>query len=212
MTMKFLLPLSTAVLLAAGVRSAQAQTEFGLKAGVNFPSYSYTDSEALAGTASIVRFYLTGYLDARIASGFYLHPEVSLQAKGSKLTESTVLGSGEVIQKTMWLDFPFNFLGKLPVSNNVKIFAGGGPYIGFAMDGTNTYADSGSESAIIIYDDNALKSVDYGINFLMGVKLEKRLSLNANYRLGLANIAESNYKWSSTIKNRVFSLGIGVAL
>jgi len=79
------------------------------------------------------------------------------------------------------------------------------------MDGTNTYA-SGSTTAVIIYDDNALKSLDYGINFLAGVIFWARVSLNANYRLGLANIAEANYKWSDTIKNRVFALGVGVAL
>jgi len=199
-------------MLAVGVHTAQAQTAFGLKAGVNFPSYSYAASKTLAGTATITRFYLTGYLDIRMASALYLHPEVTLQAKGSKLTESETLGRGEVIQKTMWLDFPLNVLGKLPAGNKAKVFAGGGPYIGFAMDGTNTYANNGSESTVIIYEDNALKSVDYGINFLAGLELGKRLSLHANYRLGLANIAEKNYKWSSTIKNRVFSLGIGVAL
>ena len=159
-----------------------------------------------------ISFHLTGYLDARIAPGFYLHPEVSLQGKGSKLIESSILGGGEVIQKTMWLDFPFNFLGKVPVGSIGDVFAGAGPYIGFAMDGTNTFSNSGSTSAIIIYEDNALKSVDYGINFLAGFKLGKRVSLNATYRLGMANIAEKNYKWSNDIKNRVFSVGVGVAL
>src|SRR5690606_26086872 len=192
--------------------SVQGQTEFGLKAGTNFSSYSYAESDALSGTKPIVRFYFAGHLDVRIASWLYLSPEVSLQGKGSKLIESTTLGNGEVAQKTTWLDFPVNLLGKVPVGSIGNVFAGAGPYIGFAMDGTNTYADSDSKTAVIIYDDNALKNFDYGINFLVGFKLGKRVSLNTNYRLGLANIAETYFKWSDNIKNRVFSLGVGVRL
>src|SRR5690606_1925799 len=187
--MKLSLPFGAICILAVGIPTVQAQTAFGFKAGINFSSYSYANSETLAGTGSITRFYVTGYLDICMASALYLHPEVTLQARGSKLVESEVLGSGEAIQTTMWLDFPINVLGKLPVGNKAKIFAGGGPYIGFAMDGTNTYANNGSESTVIIYDDNALKSADYGINFLTDLELGRRLSLNANYRLGLANIA-----------------------
>ncbi len=209
MVNKTRLLIGASILVAAGV---QGQTEFGLKAGVNFPTYSYADSDALSDTKSFVSFYLAGYLDTRIASGLYLHPEVSLQGKGGKLVEADWLGSGTVIQKTIWLDFPVNLLGKVPVGSIGNVFAGAGPYIGFAMNGTNSYTDGGSATAVIIYDDNALKTVDYGVNFLAGFKLGKRASLNANYRLGLANVAGATYKWSDDIKNRVFSLGVGVAL
>ncbi|MEC3881199.1 outer membrane beta-barrel protein [Parapedobacter sp. 10938] len=206
--MKKLIPsLGFMVLLATSI---QAQTDFGLKAGINFPSYSFADSENISDVQPRTSFHLTGYLDARIAPWLYLHPEVSLQGKGAKIIESQILGGAEVIQRTMWLDFPFNFLGKVPIGDVGNVFAGTGPYIGFSMNGENTYA-SGSTSAMIIYKDNAMKSVDYGINFLTGVKWS-RFSLNVNYRLGLANITNSTYKWSDDIKNRVFSLGIGVSL
>lgn len=199
---------AVAVLIAAG---AQAQTEFGLKAGLNFASYSYADSENLTDIKPRTSFHITGYLDSRIAPGFYLHPEVSLQGKGAKLIESSTLGGAEIIQSVMWLDFPINVLGKMPVGNTGYVFAGAGPYVGFSMNGENKYAD-GSTSAVIIYKDNAMKNVDYGVNFLAGFKLGKRFSLNANYRLGMVNIVYDTYKWSDNIKNRVFSLGVGVAL
>lgn len=206
---KSLLSLGIAILFAA---SGQAQTEFGLEAGINFPTYTYNNSENIGDTKPLTSFYLAGYLDSRIASGVYFHPQLSLQGKGSKLIESEFLGGQEVIQKTMWVDFAFNFLAKVPAGSIGNVFAGAGPYIGFTIDGTNTYANNESTSAVIIYDDNAMKSFDYGINFLVGFKLGKRFLLNTNYRLGMANITENNYKWSDNIKNRVFSLGIGVAL
>ncbi|HMR19818.1 MAG TPA: hypothetical protein PKA53_11020, partial [Sphingobacterium sp.] len=51
---KFLLSSGAAILLAVG---AQAQTEFGLKAGVNLASYSYGDPEALSEAKPIVSYY-----------------------------------------------------------------------------------------------------------------------------------------------------------
>ncbi|MBL1411246.1 outer membrane beta-barrel protein [Sphingobacterium faecale] len=194
------------------VFTVQGQTEFGLKAGVNFPSYSCAESELLASTKAITSFYLAGYLDSRIARGLYFHPELSLQGMGSKLIETQVRGAEEITQKTKWLNLTFNFLGKAPVKTFGNAFLGGGPYMGFAMDGTNTYTDKGTTTAVIIYDRNALKNFDYGVNVLAGFKFGKHFSLNANYRLGLANIAESSFKWSDNVKNRVFSIGIGASL
>ncbi len=210
---KFLLSFSAAILITAG---AQAQTGFGFKAGVNFSSYSYGASETLADAKSALNFHITGYVDAHIASWIYLQPEVTLQKKGAKLVESSLLGGTEITQSITWLDFPLNFVGKIPVSNEGSLFIGAGPYISFAMDGENKYpVVSGSPStqpAFIFGKDNSWKSTDYGINFLTGFEFWNRFTLNANYRIGMANIAGNTNKWSKDIKNRVFSLGIGAKL
>ena len=159
---------------------------------------------------------MTGYLDAHIVSWFYLHPEVSLQKKGSKLVESRLFGGTEITQSIMWLDFPLNFTGKMPISSLGRLFVGTGPYLGFAMNGENTYpVESGSrpsEPAFIFGKDNSWKGTDYGINFLAGFEFRKRFMLNANYRVGMANIAGNTNKLSSNIKNRVLSIGIGIGL
>lgn len=181
-----------------------------MKVGVNSPSYNYGDSRALSEAEFIRSFNLAGYLDAFIGQGIYLHPEVSLQGKGTKIVKYAELGGGEVIQRVNWLDFAFNLLSKMPVGNVGEFFGGGGPYMGFAMNGENKYPD-GSTSAVIIYKENTIKSIDYGISFLTGIKLGSRVSLSANYSIGLANITYVVNKWSKNIKNRVFSLSIGVS-
>jgi hypothetical protein len=184
---------------------------FGLKGGVNIASYSYKESEILADMKPRTGFHVTGYLDTRIGRGVYLNPEVSLQSKGGRIVETSLYGGAEIIQKTMWLDFAFNFIGKIPVNNVGKFFAGAGPYAGFSMNGENTYAD-GTTTAIIIYKDNAMKNVEGGVNFIAGFKYGSRLSLNASYRLGLTNIVNDSYRWSDNVKNRVLSLALGVSL
>ncbi|HMR20322.1 MAG TPA: outer membrane beta-barrel protein [Sphingobacterium sp.] len=206
-----LLSLGAAILFVTG---SQAQTEFGLEGGVNFSTCDCAKSEKLDRTESTVGFYAAAYLDTRIAPVVYFHPQVSLQRKGGKLIESESSGGGEIIQKTTWLDLSLNFLGKVPIGRVNNVFAGAGPYLGFGMDGTgtSTYSNGSNAPTVILHNDNALKSFDYGINFLAGVKVWKRFSLKAHYRVGMVNIAEEKYKWSDNIKNRVFSLGIGVAL
>lgn len=210
---KVLLSLGAAILFVAG---AQAQTGFGLKAGVNFPSYSYGDSDDLSDTKSTVNFHVTGYLDARVAPGFYIQPGLSLQGKGAKFAEATFGGTTyDVSQNTMWLDVPVNFVGKFPVGAG-NVFVGAGPYVGFGLSGKNklnsTDGDGDFSSTTLnefkFGKDETLKGTDFGVNFLAGFKLGNGLLLNANYGLGLTNIAgERNI--SSDIKNRGFSVGLG---
>ncbi|MEC3879729.1 outer membrane beta-barrel protein [Parapedobacter sp. 10938] len=187
-----------------------AQTDFGIKGGVNFTNYGYGDQHAPSEAESITSFHLAGYLVTRLAPALYLQPEVSLQNKGARVIKTDAVdGAAEIIQRTKWLDIPINVLGKMPIGNNGNVFAGGGPYIGFAMSGENTYTD-GSTSAVIIYKDNDLRSVDYGINFLAGIKFGF-LSLHASYSFGLANITYDTNNWSKNLKNRALSLGIGIS-
>ena len=198
------------ILILLSTASVYAQTDFGIKGGVNLATYSYGDREAPSTAEAITSFHLAGYLTMRMALGLYLQPEVALHSKGARVTKTDAVdGAAEILQRTKWLDIPINVLGKMPVGNNWNVFAGGGPYIGFAMNGENTYAD-GSTSAVIIYEDNNLRSLDYGINFLAGIKFSF-LSLHASYGFGLANITYDTNNWSKNLKNRVLSLGIGVS-
>ncbi|MEC3880372.1 porin family protein [Parapedobacter sp. 10938] len=198
------------ILLSFPIASIQAQTDFGIKGGVNYATYSYGDHAAPSKASPIARFYLAGYLAVRMAPGLYLQPEVALHGKGARVTKTdAVAGADEITQRTSWLDIPINALGKIPIGNHGNVFAGGGPYIGIAMNGENTYSD-GSTSAVIIYKDKNLRSLDYGINFLAGVKFSF-VSLHASYSFGLTNITYDTNKWSKDIKNRVLSIGAGVS-
>ncbi|NGF54945.1 PorT family protein [Parapusillimonas sp. SGNA-6] len=210
---KIVLTLGAAFLLVAG---AQAQTGFGLKAGVNFPSYSYGSSDELSDTKSTVGFHVTGYLDAPIAPGLYLQPGVSLQGKGAKFAEVKFGGTTyDVSQNTMWLEVPVNFVGKFPVGLG-NVFIGAGPYVGFGLSGKNKVnsrdgSGDGSSNTLNEFSfgkDEELKGTDFGVNFLAGFKLGNGLLLNANYGLGLTNIAGAK-SFSDDIKNRGFSVGLG---
>lgn len=213
---KVLLSVGAALLLAVG---AQAQTGFGLKAGVTLPSYNYGSTEDLSDTKSSTNFYITAYMNANVNPNFAIQPGISLQGKGAKLAELE-LGSNryELTQNTMWLEVPVNFVGKLPLGG-AELQLGAGPYVGFGLSGKNKFnriGDNGDGSSTTLNEfkfgkDETLKGVDFGANITAGVKLAGGFLINANYGLGLTNIAGKSFNSTvnSTVKNRVLSFGIG---
>src|SRR5699024_11757438 len=69
---KFTLTVMIALFIVGG---AKAQLGYGLKAGLNFPSYNIENSDS--ETNSTTNFYVTGYLDAPVANNV-LSSRVSL--------------------------------------------------------------------------------------------------------------------------------------
>ena len=210
---KVLLSLGAALLFAAG---AQAQTGFGLKAGVTLPSYNYGSSDNLSDSKSTTNFYITGYLNGNINQNFAIQPGISLQGKGAKIAEARFGNETyELTQNTMWLEVPVNFVGKLPIGG-AELQLGAGPYVGFGLSGKNKFnriGDNGDVSSNTLDEfkfgkDETLKGVDFGANITAGVKLMNGFLINANYGLGLTNIA-GDKSLSDDIKNRVLSFGIG---
>lgn len=193
---------------------AQAQIGYGIKAGVNFPSYSYGSTNDLSDTKSTTNFHVTGYVDAPVTYNFYVQPGVSLQGKGAKLIESSALGGSEVTQNTMWLEVPVNFVGKFDAGAG-KFFIGAGPYVGFGLSGKNKYSiNEGSnttEREFKFGKDETMKGTDFGVNFLAGYQLYNGLIINAGYGLGLTNIA-GDLHHSDNVKNRLWSIGIGFGI
>lgn len=210
---KVLLSVGAALLLAVG---AQAQTGFGLKAGVTLPSYNYGSTEDLSDTKSSTNFYITGYMNANVNPNFAIQPGISLQGKGAKFAEARFGGNTyELTQNTMWLEVPVNFVGKLPLGG-AELQLGAGPYVGFGLSGKNKFnriGDNGDGSSTTLNEfkfgkDEYQKGVDFGANITAGVKLAGGFLINANYGLGLTNIA-GDKSFNSTVKNRVLSFGIG---
>lgn len=210
---KVLLSLGAVLLMAAG---AQAQTGYGLKAGVTLPSYSYGSSDDLSDTKSATNFYITGYVNANVSPNFAIQPGLSLQGKGAKFAEARFNGNTyELTQNTMWLEVPVNFVGKLPLGG-AELQLGAGPYVGFGLSGKNKFnriGDDGDGSSTTLNEfkfgkDETLKGVDFGANITAGVKLAGGFLINANYGLGLTNIAGDKFL-TNDVKNRVLSFGVG---
>ncbi|MGE8430442.1 MULTISPECIES: porin family protein [Sphingobacterium] len=204
--------LSAAILFGSLGAFAQGGLGYGLRAGVNIPKYSFENGSSESNTG----FFVTGYLDAPISPNFSIQPGLSLQNKGGKYSATVNSATGELKQSIMSLDIPVNLVAKLPTGGSGNFFIGAGPYVGFALSGKNKFeASSNNSSAKSEWDvefgsgsGKDLKRTDFGVNFLAGYQLTNGFQINAGYGLGLTNLAPN----SGSIKNRVWSVGIGFGL
>lgn len=203
---KLLLSFGAVVLLAAG---AQAQTSYGLKAGVNLGKYSNFGENQSNNTS----FYVTGFADLPVAPQFSIQPGVSLQGKGSKF-EGNYENIGANVESsinTMSIEVPVNAVYYIPAGSG-NVFLGAGPYIGFnisakeKLKGNLGDYNGDKEWDLEIGNDKDLKLIDAGVNFMAGYKLNNGFLINAGYGLGLTNLAPNS---DETVSNRVLSFGVG---
>lgn len=208
---KILLSLGAAVLFIAG---AQAQTGYGLKAGVNLGKFSNVADDFKDYQKNNVSFYVTGFADLPVAPQFSIQPGISLQGKGNKYEGTEGDLSGSVTTNLMSVEIPVNAVYYIPAGTG-NVFLGAGPYVGFNVSGQNkvdgTWGDvSGTGETDIEFGsgDGEMKRVEAGANFMAGYKMSNGFLINAGYGLGLTslnNASDSDNKFS----NRVLSFGIG---
>lgn len=200
--------LSAAILFGSLGAFAQGGLGYGLRAGVNIPKYSTNFSDTKSNTG----FFVTGYLDAPVSPYFSIQPGLSLQNKGTKWAADPANDNGEGKESIMSLDIPVNAVAKFPTGGSGNFFIGAGPYVGFGLSGKYKGEDANGKFENDIEfgsgEGKDLKRTDFGVNFLAGYQLTNGFQINAGYGLGLTNLAPN----SGSIKNRVWSVGIGFGL
>ena len=180
--------LLTAVFAVITIVSINAQ-EFGAKAGVNFASLN--GDEDFDGRTS---FFVGGAVEFEISESFSLQPELLYSSQGAK---SSFSDEGDLTIKLDYLNIPI--MAKYYVTEGLSIEAG--PQVGFLLSAKAEF-DSDSED---IKDE--LNSVDFGLNFGLGYKLDSGLNFGARYNLGLSNIPDSD--GGGDLKNGVFQISVG---
>ncbi|KGE13674.1 porin family protein [Sphingobacterium deserti] len=203
---KILLSLGAALLLAAG---AQAQTSWGLKAGVNLGKYSNLGDDQNNNTS----FHVTGFADLPVAANFSIQPGVSLQGKGTRFFDDfNGVANTEYSRNVMSIEVPVNAVYWIPAGSG-NVFLGAGPYIGFNVSGKDKLrGDVGNVSGDTEWDldfsgdDRDMNVIDAGANFMAGYKLANGFLINAGYNLGLSQLVPNA---SDRVSNRVWSFGVG---
>ena len=213
--MKKLVLAIVALGVSAGAFAQGQPMGFGIKAGVNFPKYNFSGDNAAYQTNSSTNFHVTAFLDAPILTDYlYIQPGVSLQGKGAKFAEGSFLGNDyELTQNTMWLEVPVNLVAKLPTGYTGNFFIGAGPYLGFGLSGKyKASGDDGSiESDFKFGNDEDMKGVDFGLNFIAGYQLNNGLMIHGGYGLGLTDLTPDG-GGDAKQTNRVWTVGLGFAL
>ncbi|MBG7631750.1 MAG: PorT family protein, partial [Bacteroidetes bacterium] len=165
----------TALVAVITMVSTNAQN-FGAKAGVNFASITGDETEDLDGRTS---FFIGAVVEFEISDKFSFQPELLYSGQGAKSSYSSESGdvSEESVVKLDYLNIPL--MAKYYVSEGFSIEAG--PQVGFLLSAKNEYeytfdGDTESETEDI---KEEVSSIDFGLNFGVGYKLDSGLNFGA---------------------------------
>jgi len=166
--------------------TGHAQTNFGVKTGVNLASLSGDDSGWVDGQTTI---HIGGVANIGISELLSVQPELLYSRQGAK---------NKMDDTTIYLDYI-----TVPIMVDFKVAEGlslqGGPQIGININGIVEDDNAGGEE-----DIENLESLDIGVGVGAQYKLSKGLFFQARYMVGLSNLSEEIKG-----KNSVISVSVG---
>ena len=172
-----------------------AQTQFGIRGGVNFQNLNGKDEDGdkLENKLKLgVNLGVTADIPV-VSPDYFVQTGLLFSSKGAKV-EGT-----DIKVKLSYIEVPITFLYK-PTLGEGKLLLGVGPYLGYAVGGKIDDTD-------IDFDDD-FKRFDAGGNLLFGYQFTNNLSAQLNAQLGLVNIGQ-NDEGDATIKNTGFGVSLG---
>lgn len=200
--------LFTAAIVALGFTTVNAQeVKFGAKAGVNLASLSGDNTDDLDGRTS---FHVGGVAEIMISEKFSVQPELLYSAQGAKESSEDEF---EKIESTLRFDYiNLPIMAKFYVAEGLSIEAG--PQVGFLMNAEaeveytdKEFPEFSASGTQDIKDDAS--SIDFGVNFGFGYKLESGLNFGARYNLGLSNINDYEGSDDNKVNNSVIQVSLG---
>ncbi|MBL7805962.1 MAG: PorT family protein [Saprospiraceae bacterium] len=185
---------------------AEAQINFGVKAGLNLANMYYSDDFDALDPKMIPTFQVGVIADINLSDNFAVQPGLLLVGKGTQQKEEAA--SFEYYSNPYYLQVPVNFLYK----NNL-FYAGLGPYVGFGLfgkekvefPGTNQKTDISFGSSL----DDSYSALDFGANVEAGINAGK-FRVGVGYALGLANTipGELHDQFGGVIRHGVASFNV----
>ena len=185
----------TFIFIGGLMASANSQTSFGVKGGLNIASLVGDGVENLSVRTSV---HFTGMAEFELTDKFSIQPEIMYSAQGAKET----LGDYEAMWYLNYINVPL--IAKYYIGERLSIEAG--PYVGFLVNAKLDWSDN--EDAGLDELEELTASIDFGINLGLGYKLESGLNFGARYNIGMVNVLESEL-YDGTLTNGVFQISIG---
>ena len=167
-----------------------AQVNFGLKAGVNFASWTGADA---GGSSTLTGFYAGGLVNIPISPMFSVQPELLYSGEGAKET------GGDNKVSTGYINIPLLLqYNSSPVSG---FFAETGPQLGLLIS-----AKSKNNGASVDVK-SSFKSTAVSWALGLGYKFAEGLGFGARYTFGLTKLPSETGN-GTNVKQNVISVGV----
>src|ERR1044072_8717406 len=176
--------------------AAMSQVRVGVKGGLNLSNISVGNDGSVDNNRTLTGYHIGVITDLPLIKNILsFQPGVFYTTKGSKL-ESGSKSSPSLTDpysrfstRPSYIEVPLNFVGKIPLGADARLFAGIGPYFAFGVAGKNKYEfDNGTlnntGSSKIEWDDdtpfnnddpnqgwNKYKRFDWGGNLMVGAEV-----------------------------------------
>ncbi|MBF4466290.1 porin family protein [Flavobacterium sp. LC2016-12] len=173
-----------AVVTVLGFANVTAQEiKFGAKGGLNFATINGDNTEDI----DMVTSFNFGVLsEIPISDKFSFQPEIMYSGQGYSFNDNTIALS--------YLNVPL--MGKYYVTKGLSVEAG--PQIGFLLAAKNEKIDV----------KDSFNTVDFGVNFGLGYKLDNGVNFGVRYNVGLTDINNVEGYFVKN-KNGVLQLSVG---
>jgi len=203
---------------------AFSQVSIGVTGGYTLARFHYGHSANMTNSFNS-EWHAGVIIEKKLAGQFYLQPQLLISREGGKSVYEKYdveYNYSKIVAHTTYIELPMNIVYKFR-----RWYCGAGPYIARGVGGRfhsetinalpgsyiSEYRVMGkvkfnSKGSGERYDEWYMRSLDYGLNFIGGYGLTKRLFFNANYNLGLSGI----YGNGSKVRNRYWGVSVGYFL
>lgn len=184
--------------LFIGVMSAQAQSGFGLRAGLMFADQKVDVADGFnINPKSKTGFDVNLFYDKDLGNGMRIQPELHYTQMGFKIGGIPIITpKAELNYLRIPLLLKYDVLSN---NDNMVLSPIFGPYFSFLL--------SDDIDLVSLFTNNLpFNDTDFGFDFGLMFNMSSGLYVDARYTLGLQNVADIPV---GELKNRGFSAGIG---
>ena len=162
--------------------------------GIGISSDAYIGFQAGVKTEMDLSDYLM--------DGFFADGALVYNLKGGSYSGShTNLG---------FLEIPLNIGYRLPITNDISMIAGLGPYFGLGVLGKDVAKEGGTKVKTDVFGDS-MKRFDFGLNYKLGVEMWNQWQFYLGYEHSLLNLAKTDADLGDSVKCRLSNFFIGTS-